>query len=471
MEPSTPAPKTRSALNQLPKNTPNPAPTNNHAPRSLALDDANKQSKYWCVTVNNYTAQFAALPTGCTYLVSGEEKGEAGTPHLQCYVELSRHQRRAYVAKLFPSAHLQPRYANATSEQAANYCKKDGKFVEFGTISKAPERGKRTDLVEIANLAKTGATLQQIYESNPSTYMRNYRAIQHVRQITHTPLAYRPNLQVRLYIGATRTGKSYHARVTEDCFAKPVGKGLWFDGYDRHKKVVIDEFRGQYALSDFLQITDPFKVQVEIKGGHTWFEPDLIIVTTNDHPTTMYLDHAPETREAFFARFQEVWWWYSPRKYLILTPEQRTKFFQEQKYPSVPIDAPMVVRTPFLEDKRPAKKPKLNRQNATISEATVPPPYTYDHPTKSIKRAAKSARIDTFLSVVSEDEEDNYFSDSDMQKAYDEAHRRPEMLDAESISSDDEATQPILIDEEEYAEGTDSSGEESDSLYDSELSD
>jgi len=58
-----------------------------------------------------------------------------------------------------------------------------------------------------------------------------------------------------------------------------------------------------------------------------------------------------------------------------------------------------------------------------------------------------------------------------MQKAYDEAHRRPEMLDVESISSDQEATQPIIIDDEEYIDGSNSSSEESDSLYDSELSD
>lgn len=50
-------------------------------------------------------------------------------------------------------------------------------------------------------------------------------------------------------------------------FAKPIGKGLWWDGYEREEVVVIDEFRGQYPLSDMLQLLDPYKLQVECNGG------------------------------------------------------------------------------------------------------------------------------------------------------------------------------------------------------------
>jgi hypothetical protein len=65
---------------------------------------------------------------------------------------------------------------------------------------KAAENGKRNDLVEVVENIKSGATLREIYEASPTTYMRNYRAIGHVRQMTYEPPAFRDNLVVRLYI-------------------------------------------------------------------------------------------------------------------------------------------------------------------------------------------------------------------------------------------------------------------------------
>jgi len=465
MEPATPAPKQRSALNQLPKNKPVASgPKTKNSSRDLPIDDINKQSRFWCFTVNNYVAQFASLPPNCTYLVSGEEVGEEGTPHLQCYVELTRNQRRSYVSKMFPTAHISVRYDKSTGKDASDYCKKDGKFVEFGTLAKAPERGKRTDLTEIAALASGGASIQQIYESNPATYMRNYRAIQHVRQITHKPAPFRPNLTVRLYIGATRTGKSFHARVTEECFAKPVGKGLWFDGYDRHKKVVIDEFRGQYPLSDFLQITDPFQVQVETKGGHTWFEPDLIIITTNDHPSDMYTEHKQETRDAFFARFKEVWWWYAPRKYIVLNEQQRTEFFNDRKYPSVPIDAEMVVVPPRFQNSSPSNPPKkLTRQNATVSEELAPQ-YRWDHGKNSLMPANKRPRL-SFAPEVDED-----MDNESIQQSYDEAHSYPSQRQSMFVDLTDSTQEMGSVDSVDGTE-EDSQTDESSSQDDSILSD
>lgn len=340
-------------------------------------------SKYWCLTINNPTAQVTSLPIGCNYIVSGKETGESGTPHLQMFLETSRSQRRAYVVKLFPAAHVEPKCLNSTLEQAIDYCKKDGDFVEFGTFPcKTP--GKRNDLLALHALATKGVSLLEISQSDPCTYIRNYKALAHIREISYTPKTYRENFRVILSIGKTGVGKSYHARVDMECFVKPIGKGLWFDGYNRDKKVLIDEFRGQYPLSDMLQLTDPYKNQVEVKGGHTWFEPELLIITTNDHPATMYTEHTQETRDAFFRRFTEVRWWYANRQYMILTPEQRQVFFEQQAYPSVPIDAEMVVVDPtFINATILHKKPSLKRSHSPLS--LKEPDYFYNHSTKSVE--------------------------------------------------------------------------------------
>lgn len=298
---------------------------------------AQTQSRFWCLTINNPLAQIESLPVGCRYLVSGEEVGESGTPHLQMYLELSRAQRMAYVKKLFPTAHIEVR--KGTGPEAADYCKKDGKFVEFGEADKVGQaKGKRNDLKILTDAVVAGAPMKEIASIDPAAYVRNYRGLASLKNVLKTPEKFRKMFACWLFVGKTRTGKSYHARIALDAFPKPIGKGLWWDGYDGEKTVVIDEFRGQFPLSDMLQLMDPYKVQVEVKGGFTFFEPDTLILTTNDHPADWYLDHTEDTREAFLARFKKVFWFYDAKtfKYLTLDDEQRDKYLLERVLPKLP---------------------------------------------------------------------------------------------------------------------------------------
>lgn len=100
----------------------------------------NKLSHNWCFTVNNYTDDDIVNVKSLQYkyLVYGYEVGAEGTPHLQCYVELEKLSRRSAIVKAVPrAAKVEPRYQHSTAEQASNYCKKDGNYVEDGTISTA----------------------------------------------------------------------------------------------------------------------------------------------------------------------------------------------------------------------------------------------------------------------------------------------------------------------------------------------
>lgn len=375
------------------------------------IAEVNRQSRFWCFTINNPLRQFDKLPDGVTYLVSGAETcPTTGTQHLQCYCELARSQRRSFVAKLFPTAHVEPRWASA--EKASDYCKKDGTFVEFGVLSTtSSKQGKRSDLEAIAEDIRDGRAFEEIVEENPAAFMRYGRGIQNYRNAVHKPLEFRANLKVYLYIGKTRLGKSYHARVTQNAWPKPVGKGLWFDGYDRQKTVVVDEFRGQYPLSDMLQITDPYKVQVETKGGHTWFEPETLIFTTNMSPVEMYAERDADSREAFFARFHEVYWWYAKQQFMVLSEAQKATLFGTGALPPIPITAPTVVIPPVLKstttpkpmitkfDAKKAPKTPLARQNATVNKNTVQaaqsttPKRVYNSTTKKLEPAKKQLKV------------------------------------------------------------------------------
>lgn len=141
----------------------------------------NTQSKYWCWTLNNYTndeeAHIRALANNSTvtYIVFGRERGENGTPHLQGYIEFNTRKRFSTVKRLLSNRiHLETR--RGTSDEAADYTKKDGDFFEHGTIS-ITNQGRRTDLEDVVESIKEGATLRDLWENNTSTMIRYSRGI------------------------------------------------------------------------------------------------------------------------------------------------------------------------------------------------------------------------------------------------------------------------------------------------------
>lgn len=110
-----------------------------------------QQSTRWVFTLNNYTAQdeqgAADFLSGehVRYGIYGREVGQSGTPHLQGFFVVKRQRTLHWLRGRMPRAHLEA--ARGTSQQARDYCKKDGNFDEYGTFP--DQQGRRTDLEEI----------------------------------------------------------------------------------------------------------------------------------------------------------------------------------------------------------------------------------------------------------------------------------------------------------------------------------
>lgn len=114
------------------------------------MAQVNSRCKRWVFTINNYNDEHIASLDSleCRYLVYGRETAPTtGTPHLQGFVVFETALRRSTIVANVGGGHWQP--ANGTSQQASDYCKKDGNFTERGQLPN--QQGKRRDLERLVD--------------------------------------------------------------------------------------------------------------------------------------------------------------------------------------------------------------------------------------------------------------------------------------------------------------------------------
>lgn len=94
------------------------------------------RSRGWCFTINNYDdddiASVIVMGDDAQYYISGFEKGQKGTPHIQGYVYFTNAKSFDRIKKYIPNAHIE--IQRGTPEQASGYCKKEGQYYEYGKI-------------------------------------------------------------------------------------------------------------------------------------------------------------------------------------------------------------------------------------------------------------------------------------------------------------------------------------------------
>lgn len=119
------------------------------------------QHNSYCFTLNNWTEEeYAELTTlgesnEIKYMVVGKEVGEQGTPHLQCMLILTKRMRTGQVQKLLPDRVAHLKWVYSTDFQAANYCKEDGDFQEWGERPKEKKKNNKGDTTYASAFAAT----------------------------------------------------------------------------------------------------------------------------------------------------------------------------------------------------------------------------------------------------------------------------------------------------------------------------
>lgn len=253
--------------------------------------NGNTQSKYWCATINNYTA--LDIPDkwpDVHYCIWQAEEGEGeNTPHLQIYVVFKTRKRFSTVKKLHPQAHWE--YRKGSHQQAKDYCQKTDTRIagpwtkgdDSDIISQNP--GQRNDLIEVQRALDGGiseAELVEKYFAQSAKYLRFFREYKRIR-------ARQRNWKTHVIViwGPTGTGKSkYCLDNYPDAYWKP--QSDWWDGYEGQDTIIIDEFYGWLPYSSLLRILDRYPLVCGTKFGHTAMLAKTIVITSNKHPIEWY---------------------------------------------------------------------------------------------------------------------------------------------------------------------------------------
>lgn len=266
-------------------------------------------SAHWVYTWNNpnvgpdeHHASFSEVNP--VYHVFQREVGDSGTEHFQGYLEFGRVRSLAQLRACNPQAHYEPRAGNqaqavqyntkccgfhhkggAPTEECSADKRLEGPFT-YGEPKQTRSTGMSPDFVAQIESGKRLRELLKSHQDDVRKYPRFYATV----RALCPPEERQSPPDVRLYIGPPGSGKSRMARDgvdLGDCYIKPIDTKFWFDGYDLHPQVIFDDFSGASSCISvvmLLQLLDRYTMQVPVKGGYTWWQPETITITTNIHP-------------------------------------------------------------------------------------------------------------------------------------------------------------------------------------------
>ena len=265
------------------------------------------QSRNWCYTINNPTHEdelaMDALSKTCRYMVIGKETGNSGTLHAQGFVIFHSNMRLNAVSALLPRAHLET--TKGSWEQAADYCKKEGDFLEFGEPPITRKKRGQNEQQRWED-ARTNAKKGKLDEIDADIYLRYYRTL---KEIAKDHMEVPANLEdsgiMLWYYGESGTGKSRKARdENAGAYLKMCNK--WWDGYQGEETVIIEDFdRKHDVLGHHLKIwADRYAFLAETKGGAIAIRPKKIIVTSNYSIDGIWIDD--ETSLPLKRRFKQI---------------------------------------------------------------------------------------------------------------------------------------------------------------------
>lgn len=242
----------------------------------------------WCFTIyndlENKEKRIQEIKDKFEYLIYGRETcPETKKKHLQGFCYFQNGKSMSATKKLFKdnAMHLEP--TKGSIAQNIKYCSKEGNFFFFGV---PPNQGKRNDIEVSREALENGANIRDIITSSKNNQVIQYS----LKWLTYLEKKRTWKPKVIWLYGPTSTGKSHKAHAMFPNAYEHAGSNIkWWDGYDAHEDVIIDEMRtGFCEMRDILRLLDKYPLRVEIKGGYRQFLAKNIIITSHKSPQEIF---------------------------------------------------------------------------------------------------------------------------------------------------------------------------------------
>lgn len=240
----------------------------------------------YCLTIHDMTYQYEHDDKKVKYFIYGNEIcPSTKKQHKQAYIYYINARSFKAVQKDFKGAHIEA--TKGTPIQAAEYCKKENEYTEYGEL---PQQGNRSDLDTVKDVLKETGRMRDVV--NVATSYQSVRMAECILKYHEQSRKEKP--YVRWFWGPTGTGKSKLAYeiLGDECYTC-LSTGKWFEGYDGHEFVLIDDMRKDFLkFHELLRLLDRYAMRVECKGGSRQFRATQIIITSCHAPHTLF-----DTRE------------------------------------------------------------------------------------------------------------------------------------------------------------------------------
>lgn len=252
-----------------------------------------QKSRAFTFTLNNYVEEDfelledVFLNENVDYLCYGKEVGESGTPHLQGYIKFKNPRSFKSVVKKHHRWHLE----KAIKPPLANkrYCEKQGDFTEFGNSPKG--KGKRSDIDIVKEMVKEGKPMSEICDE--VTSYQGLKFAETLKKYKEIKRTWKPN--VYWFWGASGTGKTRRAYEMFPDAWESGRDGKWWEGYDGHENIILDDFRADFCkFHELLRILDRYPYRIETKGSSRQLLARNIVITSPYRPSEIYRNKTQE---------------------------------------------------------------------------------------------------------------------------------------------------------------------------------
>ncbi len=215
------------------------------------------------------------------YEIGSKEK----RPHLQIYISF----RRSYGFKSLKKVLGDETHFEQALVEDWNYELKDMDY----ELQDNRKQGSRSDLKVVKEILDSGGGMRQV--CTEVFNLQAYRTAEKWLTYMETPRIVQ-DIDIRWYHGSSGSGKT---RAVFDEFGTKVFTPInykWWDGYDGHEVVLIDDFRKDFCkYHELLRLLDRYPYRVEYKGGSRQLKAPTFIITCPFHWQDVY-----STREDLF---------------------------------------------------------------------------------------------------------------------------------------------------------------------------